>query len=1076
MPSDRATAAFLSFCASGHPELFGEVFDRTAPELLLVAARLLPPGGDATDVVQQTFLTALTRRRHFDPARAVTPWLLGILVRLVHRERRRLRRFVDPQRMELVPIPDPPAAAATHETAERVRGAVASLPQPYRHMLQLHLVHGLAAHEIATSMERPYRTVQSQLRRGLEMLRRSLPGVAAVTPCRDAALAAIRAHVVRASARTLIGAAWLPWLRLAALAAVLVAPCAWLAALEATESRDGDIAYGRGTRAPRNASSGPGGGSLADVDTHAGQTSHGAVAGTAHAPVRRAVQDPSPSSVSVRVRGRPEQRPLAQARVTASWRNPHRAGLLQATGSTDPEGTVRLTLPDDPPAQVQLAVEAPGHLDAAGTLDLPQPPQAKTDIVLWRAVRGRVRIRDQHGAPVAGVHVVSDPECGRGFRLRARLRGTTGENGTTEEALWPIDPLDAELTSLPFRVALGNETGARLAFRNGIADVVLHLPDPSRVVAGRIVDPRGRAVPGAWVRLVRGRDGARLVIPRARTDADGSGRFALHVPDAEPGPFRLLAGVDRCEGTLSAETFAPGRHDLSVTIPDPPGLTVLVVDEADEPVEVFAVLCVRVHSEPGRQITGNPELRHAGRHVAGRLVLDDVEAGAHRLLVVPDDERLLASGFLLVGVAAGGSTVTVRLHRPQPVRVRVALRDGTAVAGTRVRLRAKLSDHPSPRFVDYRQQRFFGSHWRGCLDLDQACTDVDGVAVLSWQPWDEPVIVRADGPGHVVGELELPRVVPSGPPIEMTVARGATVRVEAIDFGRWPELATDALGHVDTRALRQVRPAIVLRNAADANLQAGPEGQGFAFDASGRAVCDGIPPGRWQLLLQWVDAGNRVVRASRPFGDVVAISGHEERSELDLAQQVPGALRGRVFLDGAPVEPEELGRRPLALDVHGETVSTGVGTWDRRFVRSEGDYRIAGVPPGPVRIEAKIGGRRYRLFDPVVVAPGEEREVDLHFRKVVVRIRLQDVEGRTVADRLARVAGELVAVDAAGWLVLDPAPALAFDVELYAAGVDRHLSWSLASSDPRAWPRLVGRIELDPNVQRSERVLVIAER
>src|SRR5262245_34931027 len=92
MQRDPATSAFLAYCRSGDGQQLGRAFDLVAPELLLVAARLLPRHADAPDLVQRTFLTALQRRRAFDPARRLAPWLFGMLLQHVRHERRRLRR------------------------------------------------------------------------------------------------------------------------------------------------------------------------------------------------------------------------------------------------------------------------------------------------------------------------------------------------------------------------------------------------------------------------------------------------------------------------------------------------------------------------------------------------------------------------------------------------------------------------------------------------------------------------------------------------------------------------------------------------------------------------------------------------------------------------------------------------------------------------------------------------------------------------------------------------------------------------------------------------------------------------
>jgi DNA-directed RNA polymerase specialized sigma24 family protein len=65
-----------------------EVFDRSAPELLQIARHLVRREAEAEDLVQATFLAALEGAERFDAARALVPWLVGILTHTARRSRR----------------------------------------------------------------------------------------------------------------------------------------------------------------------------------------------------------------------------------------------------------------------------------------------------------------------------------------------------------------------------------------------------------------------------------------------------------------------------------------------------------------------------------------------------------------------------------------------------------------------------------------------------------------------------------------------------------------------------------------------------------------------------------------------------------------------------------------------------------------------------------------------------------------------------------------------------------------------------------------------------------------------------
>ena len=211
--------------------------------------------------------------------------------------------------------------------------------------------------------------------------------------------------------------------------------------------------------------------------------------------------------------------------------------------------------------------------------------------------------------------------------------------------------------------------------------------------------------------------------------------------------------------------------------------------------------------------------------------------------------------------------LTVRLHAPLPLRVLVRDTDGRPLAGSKMRLRAPLSARASPEFVDYLAYRSRRSYWTGALDLASATTDAAGRATLTWQPWLEPTVLRAETPGHLVEEFTLARlevaaakprapaslvgVDLTGSPSEvvtMRIERGATLRVVAQHFARCGELDVDHYGNRGDD-LAALRPALVLRNASDGQQHVAADGHAFAFDSDGEAVCTAVPPGRWRPWL-----------------------------------------------------------------------------------------------------------------------------------------------------------------------------------------------------------------------------------
>lgn len=207
-PQDQA---FDRFARTGDPAALAEVYDLVAPELLRVALHLTRDAAAAEDALQATFLAAIRGVRGFRRGRAVMPWLAGILANQVHAERRKQRGGAEEGLAELEAAPaGPEQEAALAELVEHLRASLDRIPESFRSVLVLRLEHQLTATEIAHALGRPPGTVRSQLARGTELLRRTLPAGLAVAalaflspPVRG--LAAVR-EAVLAEAGLAVGA------------------------------------------------------------------------------------------------------------------------------------------------------------------------------------------------------------------------------------------------------------------------------------------------------------------------------------------------------------------------------------------------------------------------------------------------------------------------------------------------------------------------------------------------------------------------------------------------------------------------------------------------------------------------------------------------------------------------------------------------------------------------------------------------------------------------------------------------------------------------------------------------------
>lgn len=171
---DRALARAIT---SGDREAFRALVDREAGPVFRTCYRILGRPHDAEDVAQESFVTAFRAMATYRGDGPLGGWLARIAVRQAFR-RLSQRRDADPLDPSMEGPRDPTAGPLDQtlaaERREVVRSAVAELPDPYREIVVLRFFGELQLAEIAHATGRPLGTVKTQLRRGLERLRRSL--------------------------------------------------------------------------------------------------------------------------------------------------------------------------------------------------------------------------------------------------------------------------------------------------------------------------------------------------------------------------------------------------------------------------------------------------------------------------------------------------------------------------------------------------------------------------------------------------------------------------------------------------------------------------------------------------------------------------------------------------------------------------------------------------------------------------------------------------------------------------------------------------------------------------------------
>jgi RNA polymerase sigma-70 factor, ECF subfamily len=149
---------------SAAPPSFDAAYRAHAKTVSRWASRLLGPGGDCEDVVQEVFIVVRRKLPRCDGAAEITTWLYEITVRVVQDWRRRRRwwswatgRGPSPSRGRLPPPPSPPAEGA-HDPVARLEGReraltfyrfLEGLGEAYRTTFILFELEGLSGERIA---------------------------------------------------------------------------------------------------------------------------------------------------------------------------------------------------------------------------------------------------------------------------------------------------------------------------------------------------------------------------------------------------------------------------------------------------------------------------------------------------------------------------------------------------------------------------------------------------------------------------------------------------------------------------------------------------------------------------------------------------------------------------------------------------------------------------------------------------------------------------------------------------------------------------------------------------------------
>jgi RNA polymerase sigma-70 factor (ECF subfamily) len=168
---------------AGDRAAFLEFYDRYAPLLLSVAARVLGERREAEDVLQDVFTQIWHKSSGYDAQLGtLSSWAVTLTRnKAIDRVRAstRRRRLIEEIALSADLVEEAPVASANEllygrERAQRVRAALNDLSSEQRQVIELAFFAGLSQSEIASRLAQPLGTIKARIRRGMLRLREQL--------------------------------------------------------------------------------------------------------------------------------------------------------------------------------------------------------------------------------------------------------------------------------------------------------------------------------------------------------------------------------------------------------------------------------------------------------------------------------------------------------------------------------------------------------------------------------------------------------------------------------------------------------------------------------------------------------------------------------------------------------------------------------------------------------------------------------------------------------------------------------------------------------------------------------------
>jgi RNA polymerase sigma-70 factor, ECF subfamily len=181
---DASEESLMAAYAGGDERAFLRLFASLAPKMYGFFLRSFADRSVCDELLQTTFFRVHRARRSYRPEQPLRPWIFTIAAHVRRDELRRRRRLrEDPGEEALAAAeeagaleraPDVERAVDERDTVERLRVALAALPESQRVVIHLHRYEGMTFAEIASVLSTSEVAVRGRAFRAYAQLRKQL--------------------------------------------------------------------------------------------------------------------------------------------------------------------------------------------------------------------------------------------------------------------------------------------------------------------------------------------------------------------------------------------------------------------------------------------------------------------------------------------------------------------------------------------------------------------------------------------------------------------------------------------------------------------------------------------------------------------------------------------------------------------------------------------------------------------------------------------------------------------------------------------------------------------------------------